>query len=267
MFFRFFNFASSTSSENENQNNPVDDVTKRKNNDVTKRSRDCVLNPGTIAEALKQLQLIEEREEEERKLSNPDSTDDNDPENTPTRLNRFFEISTKNNNENRRKLSLSKNVRKLTLTTNLSITSDDNDSAIENEVFDKKCNILPTEMSAKLLSICAEKESLVGDILRMICELRDTQLVEMSYRVRQRALAAKFSSYVMRDFPSLYGRCFNLSMNMKILFQCQYADSSIAARVLSDFDILEKSLAAKLQKSELKNTQSDLTSMLHQIKI
>lgn len=185
----------------------------------------------------------------------------------PIRLHRFFDTSATNNtdnNENRRKLSLSKNVRKLTLTTTLTVGIDT--STTENDVFDDKSvdNKTSTEISSALLAIRREKESLVNDILQKIVDLRDLQLVEMSYRVRQRALASKYPAYVMKDFPSLYGRCFNLSMNMKILTQCQYADSAIAARVLSDFDILEKSLEAKLPQHQ---QQSDLSSMLHQIKL
>jgi hypothetical protein len=213
---------------------------------------------------LKQLQVIEEREERERKSTNPTQTLKTE---TSTRLIRYFDVptSTNDNNENRRKLSLSKNVRKLTLSTTLNITSDniDDDASTENDVFDKSVDNQSTEVSSTLLSIRQEKESLVSDILQNIVDLRDRQLVEMTYRVRQRALASKYPSYVTKDFPSLYGRCFNLSMNMKILTQCQYADSSIAARVLSDFDILEKSLEAKLPLQ----SSSDLSSMLHQIKI
>jgi len=187
---------------------------------------------------------------------------------TPTRLLRYVDadadsVANVENNENRRKLSLSKNVRRLTLTTTLNVASDNAaESQIENDVFESNVDNQMTETSsATLAEIRREKKSLVSDILQTICDLRDLQLVAMSYRVRQRAVAAKYPTYVMKDFPSLYGRCFNLSMNLKILTQCQFGDAAIAARVLSDFDILEKSLEAKLPPA------SDLSSMLQQIKI
>jgi len=46
----------------------------------------------------------------------------------------------------------------------------------------------------------------------------------------------------MFDYPSLYGRCFNLSLNMKILSQSQFTNHQAGSRVLSDLEILENSL-------------------------
>jgi hypothetical protein len=259
-YFRFFNFSSSDSSQSDkNRNDPDDDVIK-------KQSR--IISAGTIAEALKQLQLIEEREEREKRSTS--KSIENSPTKmieTPTRLLRYVDgdadsVANVENNENRRKLSLSKNVRRLTLTTTLNVASNNAaESQIENDVFESNVDNQTTETSATLVEIRREKESLVSDILQTICDLRDLQLVAMSYRVRQRAVASKYPTYVMKDFPSLYGRCFNLSMNLKILTQCQFGDAAIAARVLSDFDILEKSLEAKLPPP------SDISSMLQQIKI
>ena len=196
---------------------------------------------------------------------------------SPTRLLRRVEnndviLTTTPNvevNENRRRSSTtssSKNVRRLTLTmASLNVTNGevDDDAKLHNDVFDDDAtNVDNKSTSTTLIEICREKESLVNDILQMICDLRDSQLVAMSYRVRQRAVASKYSAYVMKDFPSLYGRCFNLSMNLKILTQCQHGDSSIAARVLSDFDILEKSLEAKMPPRS-----TDLSAMLENIQI
>lgn len=269
LFFRFFNFPSTESSlSGKNRNDPADS-----DGDVIKKPA-TIISAGTIAEALKQLQLIEEREEREKRstLKNTEKTsnggrllrhvdgdvaaDDNNADAPPT--------PTVENNENRRRLSLAKNVRRLTLTTTTTNNAANNLDELrsENDVFESVgVDNQPTEMSLALLEIGREKETLVADILRTICDFRELQLVAMSYRVRQRALACQPPTYVMKDFPSLYGRCFNLSMNLKILTQCQFGDSGIAARVLSDFDILEKSLEAKLPPT------SDLSSLLQQIKI
>lgn len=276
LLFRFFNFSSTDSSlSGKNQNDQVDS-----DGDIIEKPV-RIISAGTIAEALKQLQLIEEREERERR-----STSKIAEKASPTggRLLRYVDadVATDDNNadapltpsvennENRRRLSLAKNVRRLTLTTatttmtTLSNAANNLDELrSENDVFESVVGVdnQPTETSTTLIEIGREKETLVSDILRTICDLREVQLVAMSYRVRQRALASKPPTYVMKDFPSLYGRCFNLSMNLKILTQCQFGDSGIAARVLSDFDILEKSLEAKLPPT------SDLSSLLQQIKI
>merc|ERR1711920_49698 len=53
------------------------------------------------------------------------------------------------------------------------------------------------------------------------------------------------------ELPLLLGRCFNLSVNMKILRQCNYADPAIGCRVFVDFDVLENYLRRKIQDSEV----------------
>lgn len=49
--------------------------------------------------------------------------------------------------------------------------------------------------------------------------------------------------------PLLLGRCFNLSLNLKILHQCSYCDFAIGGRVFSDFKILEDHLKARLTEA------------------
>lgn len=262
----FFNFGSTTSSENSmivrTDSDPINDDPATKSHVKNEPSR---ITAGTIAEALKQLQLLEEKEEKERLAARRPSTEKSPaaPQRPQIMLMRFIENSQEENNDNLQSRRKFKNLNKLTLsTTTPAFQTDDNEVAEENQTSDNKpVELTPSEMTPALLALCRERELMLCDILRQIYQLRDMQLVEMSYRVRQRALQAKFPAYVMRDFPSLYGRCFNLSMNMKILSQCQFADSSIAARVLSDFDILEKSLEAKLPP------QADISSLLEQIKI
>merc|ERR1719507_1682035 len=50
------------------------------------------------------------------------------------------------------------------------------------------------------------------------------------------------------ELPLLLGRCFNLSVNLKILKQCNYADPAIGCRVFVDFDVLENYLNQKIQE-------------------
>ena len=59
----------------------------------------------------------------------------------------------------------------------------------------------------------------------------------------------------------LFGRCFNLSMNSKILRQCQFADSEIASRVLADFEVLEMSIKAKLSPCDVNGLDQQLSSL------
>merc|ERR1712018_1018107 len=53
------------------------------------------------------------------------------------------------------------------------------------------------------------------------------------------------------ELPLLLGRCSNLSVNMKILRQCNYADPAIGCRVFVDFDVLENYLHRKILESEM----------------
>merc|ERR1712001_550194 len=47
----------------------------------------------------------------------------------------------------------------------------------------------------------------------------------------------------------LLGRCFNLSLNSKILEQCQYSDPTMAEKLLKDFHIMETVLNNKLNEN------------------
>ena len=68
------------------------------------------------------------------------------------------------------------------------------------------------------------------------------------------------------ELPLLLGRCFNLSVNLKILRQCNFADPAIGCRVFVDFDVLENYLRKKVQESEVAlnipqtNTEENLLS-------
>jgi hypothetical protein len=53
------------------------------------------------------------------------------------------------------------------------------------------------------------------------------------------------------ELPLLLGRCFNLSVNLKILRQCNFADPAIGCRVFVDFDVLENYLRRKVKECEV----------------
>jgi hypothetical protein len=116
-----------------------------------------------------------------------------------------------------------------------------------------------TEMTIHSLTEClhrihalegsANQSALVMEALGLVELLKENQLKAMPLSVQQRAL--KLSDCQRRqesctEFAFLFGRCFNLSMNAKIMNQCNHSDANIATRLLTDFQVLTSSLNAKL---------------------
>lgn len=102
-----------------------------------------------------------------------------------------------------------------------------------------------------------EQSELLIEALGLVDLLKENQLRQMPYSVRQRALILWQSSLSCSsssgglssdDFVLLFGRCFNLSMNIKILNQCHYADHQIATRLLTDFQVISAGIRAKLHE-------------------
>lgn len=96
------------------------------------------------------------------------------------------------------------------------------------------------------------QSALVMEALGLLQLLKENQLKAMPLSVQQRAL--KLSDCQRRqnqetctEFAFLFGRCFNLSMNAKIMNQCNHSDATIATRLLTDFEAIASSLNAKLQ--------------------
>ena len=58
------------------------------------------------------------------------------------------------------------------------------------------------------------------------------------------------------EYAILLGRCFNLSMNLKILSQSTVLDPNLAGRVISDLSLLENSMVERRDKKE--EIKSDL---------
>jgi len=82
------------------------------------------------------------------------------------------------------------------------------------------------------------------DLLRL---LKRDYLQEMPTSVRSKAVSLTSREDKKASKPQIFhllGRCFNLSINAKILSQCQFEDLSIAVRLLEDFDTLESGLQA-----------------------
>merc|ERR1712012_139461 len=72
-------------------------------------------------------------------------------------------------------------------------------------------------------------------------------LQEMPLKVRSKASSqiSRSSSAEIKSNPQIFhllGRCFNLSINAKILSQCQFTDLAVAVRLLEDLETLENGL-------------------------
>ena len=90
------------------------------------------------------------------------------------------------------------------------------------------------------------------EALGLVQLLKQNQLEEMPLYVRKNALDSvqrEAENSIMgqqSELIFLFGRCFNLSMNIKILNQCNYADPNIASRIMIDFHAIDSSLQTKL---------------------
>lgn len=107
-----------------------------------------------------------------------------------------------------------------------------------------------------------QEEQMIQRLLSQVKEMRDRVLAHLTSRSRRRImneLKEQISS--MTEIPQLLGRCFNLSLNVKIIgesFEHGYIDSTIGARILSDILILEQSLRLMLsqQPEDLKRSKA-----------
>merc|ERR1719361_283762 len=134
----------------------------------------------------------------------------------------------------------------LTSSQNISEKDDDNNEATENK-------------KGALKTLQLQKLQMSLETLQAVDGLRGTISEHMPGVVRRRARQCSSVSPSPSingissedELPLLLGRCFNLSVNMKILRQCNYADPAIGCRVFVDFDVLENYLRRKIKESEV----------------
>ncbi len=105
----------------------------------------------------------------------------------------------------------------------------------------------------------AEEEVIVSDILQIVAGLRQSTLSNVPARFRQKLAEESSRADGSTEHAILLGRCFNLSMNLKILSQSTVLDPSIAGRVLSDLSVLENSM--RLRGKEEEEVSSLMTRM------
>ncbi len=91
------------------------------------------------------------------------------------------------------------------------------------------------------------QEELVQAALGEVRRTKEQVLHQVPRRHWHRVLPQQ-EARPLREFPLLFGRCFNLSLNLNILRDAQGMDPTLASRILSDLSILEASLEDRLNR-------------------
>jgi len=100
------------------------------------------------------------------------------------------------------------------------------------------------------------EQALIAEVLKMVTGLRQSTLSNVPAKHRQEVVDENARTDSSTEYAILLGRCFNLSMNLKILSQSTLLDPSLAGRVISDLGLLENSM---VQRQEVKvEVKSDL---------
>jgi len=206
---------------------------------------------NTITNLLKQLQELSDKENE--------------------LLNRREEESMKDNSNNRTSMSesrkksrpqiLMKKMKCMLSTSSLGMKNDNSSVQKPSEVskIDPQNNQLSDSNKNSLNSLRLDKLQVAKETLSVVDGLRDNISEHMPAVVRRRAKKCSSVSPSPSinglssddELPLLLGRCFNLSVNLKILRQCNFNDPAIGCRVFVDFDVLENYLRRKVQECEV----------------
>merc|ERR1712062_935361 len=209
---------------------------------ISQDSTSTMIN--TITDLLKQLQQLTDKEREILKLRENSSVDNCTKAETRKRS---------------RPQLLMKKMKCILSSSNLVLKNDnqlDKDNASHNDSQNNKMIDPETE---SLDDLRQEKLAMARESLNAVDRLRGDVTQNMPGVVRRRARQCSSVSPSPSinglseddDLPLLLGRCFNLSVNMKILRQCNYADPAIGCRVFVDFDVLENYLRRKIKESEV----------------
>jgi ElaB/YqjD/DUF883 family membrane-anchored ribosome-binding protein len=206
---------------------------------------------NTITNLLKQLQELTDKENELLKKREEESTKDNDN-------------NRRSMSECRRKSRpqiIMKKMKCMLSTSSLGMKNDNSSVQKSSGVpqKDTENNQVSDSSRNSLNSLRLDKLQIARQTLSVVDGLRGNISGHMPGVVRRRA--QKCSSVSPNpsinglssddELPLLLGRCFNLSVNLKILRQCNFADPAIGCRVFVDFDVLENYLRQKVQECEV----------------
>jgi hypothetical protein len=228
-----------------------------------KLSRDATsVTINTITNLLKQLQELSDKENELLKRADGESTRHNVKGNT-TDNNANSRRSTSESRKKSRPQLLMKKMKVILSTSNLGMKTDNVDllsepqksAMLQNDGENKEVS---SSTKAPLKSLRLERLEMSKETLSVVDNLRANISEHMPGVVRRRAHKCSSVSpspsinglSTDDELPLLLGRCFNLSVNLKILRQCNFGDPAIACRVFVDFDVLENYLRQKVQECE-----------------
>jgi len=232
-----FRFGSSTKN---NANDVIDSKTTTKSQ-ISEDNTSITIN--TITDLLKQLQQLADKEKEILRSREENATDNSN--------------KVENRKRSRPQL-LMKKMKCILSSTNLGIKNDNHNENETSSQSDSQNNQVLDPESESLDSLRQKKLSMARESLSAVDRLRGDISQHMPGVVRRRAQKCSSVSPSPSinglsqddELPLLLGRCFNLSVNMKILRQCNYADPAIGCRVFVDFDVLENYLHRKIKESE-----------------
>merc|ERR1712079_180924 len=209
--------------------------------DSVHSQENTLLTINTITSLLKQLQELVEQEK--RLLTKTQTSDDNvspDRETIPK--------PTADTRKKNRPQLLMKKVKGMLTSSNSGAKNADNIMISSQKISEKDDdnNEVPENKKGTLKKLRLQKLHMSLETLQAVDGLRGTISEHMPGVVRRRARQCSsvppspsingISS--VDELPLLLGRCFNLSVNLKILKQCNYADPAIGCRVFVDFDVL-----------------------------
>ena len=140
-----------------------------------------------------------------------------------------------------------------------SLTSNSSETSEENE--DGVTSVQTLTECLQRIHRSPEDKTLL-EALDLLQLLKKDFLQEMPLKVRSKASSqiSRSSSAEIKSNPQIFhllGRCFNLSINAKILSQCQFTDLAVAVRLLEDLETLENGL--KFMSKEPKISLTNLT--------
>merc|ERR1711953_464119 len=165
---------------------------------------------------------------------------------------------------------LMKKMKGMLTSSSLGAKNDDNILISSQKISEKDDdnNEVPENKKGALKKLRLQKLHMSLETLQAVDGLRGTISGNMPGVVRRRARQCSSVSPSPSingissedELPLLLGRCFNLSVNLKILRQCNYADPAIGCRVFVDFDVLENYLRRKIKESEVSLNLQPLSS-------
>jgi len=215
---------------------------------------------NTITNLLKQLQKLDDKENELMK----NEKDGNGSDDTLSKVSAQNQKATVETRKKNRPQMLMKKMKCILSTSNVGGKNENTDipstpKSAEPPIEEIGSNMVGTSDNNSLRPLRLEKLQMSKQTLSVVDSLRDSISESMPGVVRRRAQKCSSVSPSPSingissdsELPLLLGRCFNLSVNLKILRQCNFADPAIGCRVFVDFDVLDNYLRRKVKECEV----------------